>query len=121
MFKLPFPAVSAFARVLRSLAVTATPLRTLSPLSLSVSFFALPLLALALPARPVAADQGHVHHHDGAAASRIGVPGDPQRVSRTVAVEMNDSMRFVPSSFDVRRGETIRFVVRNAGRVRHEM
>jgi uncharacterized cupredoxin-like copper-binding protein len=57
---------------------------------------------------------------DGHAAD-LGKPGDPLKVTRSVEVEMNDTMRFRPDSIQVKRGETIRFVVRNAGKVKHEM
>jgi uncharacterized cupredoxin-like copper-binding protein len=57
---------------------------------------------------------------DGHAAA-IGKPGDPGKVSRSVEVEMNDTMRFKPDSIRVKQGETIRFIVRNTGKVKHEM
>lgn len=50
-----------------------------------------------------------------------GVAGDPAKVSRTVVVRMRDSMRFDPQRIRVRLGETIRFVIRNQGRMLHEM
>ncbi len=59
-------------------------------------------------------------HADGHAAA-LGKPGDPGKVNRDVTVEMNDTMRFKPDSIRVKRGETIRFVVRNTGKVKHEM
>jgi len=59
-------------------------------------------------------------HADGHATA-LGKPGDPGKVTRNVAVEMNDSMRFLPDSIRVKRGETIRFIVRNTGKVKHEM
>jgi uncharacterized cupredoxin-like copper-binding protein len=34
---------------------------------------------------------------------------------------MTDNMRFTPSKVAIRRGETIKFVVRNDGKVLHEM
>jgi len=34
---------------------------------------------------------------------------------------MSDEMRFSPETVTVKRGETIRFVVKNAGELRHEM
>ena len=34
---------------------------------------------------------------------------------------MSDDMRFTPASIDVRQGETVKFVVRNEGKVLHEM
>jgi uncharacterized cupredoxin-like copper-binding protein len=59
-------------------------------------------------------------HADGHAAA-LGKPGDPAKVARSVVVEMNDTMRFRPDSIRVKRGETIRFIVRNTGKVKHEM
>src|SRR5512134_237637 len=57
---------------------------------------------------------------DGHGAS-IGKPGDPGKVTRDVEVEMSDAMRFKPESIQVKRGETIRFIVRNTGKLKHEM
>jgi len=54
-------------------------------------------------------------------ATALGKPGDPQKITRTIEVEMNDAMRFRPASIKVKRGETIRFLVRNTGKVKHEM
>jgi uncharacterized cupredoxin-like copper-binding protein len=50
----------------------------------------------------------------------VGVAGRPADVTRTVHVDMTDTMRFKPDSVSVRRGETIRFVVKNSGRLKHE-
>ena len=58
------------------------------------------------------------HSHDHAAA--IGAAGDPAKVSRSVSVDMTDNMRFTPDSVAVQQGETIRFVVKNSGRLKHE-
>lgn len=54
-------------------------------------------------------------------ATALGKPGNPEKVTRSIQVEMNDTMRFKPASIKVKRGETIRFIVRNAGKVKHEM
>jgi len=62
--------------------------------------------------------KGHDGHYHNTAS--IGVAGDASAVSRTVEVEMSDAMRFTPSNFSVKRGETIRFVVKNSGKVKHE-
>ena len=48
------------------------------------------------------------------------MPGKAAKVNRTVQVDMSDSMRFTPSSLDVKQGETIRFVVKNSGQIKHE-
>ena len=58
------------------------------------------------------------HGHDTAA---IGQAGDASKVNRTISVEMSDAMKFTPSSISVRKGETIRFVVKNQGQLKHEM
>jgi uncharacterized cupredoxin-like copper-binding protein len=42
-------------------------------------------------------------------------------ITRSIGLTMDDQMRFTPSQVDVREGETIRFVVRNAGQTAHEM
>jgi len=55
-------------------------------------------------------------HEDAA-----GRPGDPARVSRTIEVTMNDTMRFEPAAMRFKAGDTVRFAVRNDGRIRHEM
>ncbi|HIH2744972.1 TPA: cupredoxin domain-containing protein [Burkholderia lata] len=54
-------------------------------------------------------------------ASSVGNPGDASHATRTVAVTMSDTMRFEPSTIVVKKGETIHFVVKNAGKIRHEM
>lgn len=59
-------------------------------------------------------------HGEGHADS-LGKPGDPMKISRTIDVEMSDAMRFSPADIKVKRGETIKFVLRNSGKVKHEM
>jgi uncharacterized cupredoxin-like copper-binding protein len=49
-----------------------------------------------------------------------GIAGEAKTARRTIEVGMADSMRFSPDRIDVRLGETVRFVVRNRGRVLHE-
>ena len=62
------------------------------------------------------------HSHSGGHGDDvIGKPGVASKVTRTVKVDMSDAMRFTPSSIAVRQGETIRFVVRNSGKLDHEM
>lgn len=51
----------------------------------------------------------------------FGRTGDPKKVVRTVTVDMADTMRFTPAVLTIKRGETVRFVVRNRGKVMHEM
>jgi uncharacterized cupredoxin-like copper-binding protein len=59
--------------------------------------------------------------HAGGHVDAIGVPGDLAGVTRTIAVHMTDDMRFTPERISVRRGETIRFKVTNAGKIKHEL
>ncbi len=59
-------------------------------------------------------------HAGGHDESTIGKAGVAANVKRTVAVEMSDAMRFMPAAISVNQGETIRFVVKNAGKLKHE-
>ena len=54
-------------------------------------------------------------------ASAVGKPGDPAQAKRTIEVVMSDNMRFTPNKIAVKRGETVKFVVKNAGQTKHEM
>lgn len=53
--------------------------------------------------------------------STSGKAGDPAKVSRVVEVSMDDNMRFTPNAISVKTGETIRFFIRNSGKLTHEM
>ena len=68
------------------------------------------------------AADGHSHAagHSHGDAGAIGAPGDKAKVTRTVNVDMTDTMRFIPASISAKQGETIRFIVRNSGQVKHE-
>lgn len=54
-------------------------------------------------------------------AADIGKPGKAASVTRTIDVDMTDAMRFTPSSIDAKQGETIKFIVKNSGKIKHEM
>ena len=85
------------------------------------------LLTVLLAASAVAMAHGADDRKAGGAAkqqdhaSALGRPGDAKKVSRTVAITMSDSMRFSPASVSAKRGETIRFVLKNEGKLKHEM
>lgn len=51
----------------------------------------------------------------------FGRSADAANASRTVKIVMADTMRFKPDKLDVKRGETVRFVVTNAGKTMHEL
>ncbi len=83
------------------------------------------LLALALLSPAIAL--AHGDGHKSAAKSQpmvetaFGRTGDPKRATRTVRVDMSDRMRFTPDTLEIRRGDTVRFIVKNSGKTMHEM
>jgi uncharacterized cupredoxin-like copper-binding protein len=86
------------------------------------------VLALALAVAPAATlAHGDAHKSGKAAAAQptvetgFGRAGDPKKAVRTVRVDMSDKMRFTPDAIEVREGDTVRFVVKNSGKVMHEM
>lgn len=62
--------------------------------------------------------QGHAHSQGPLG---IGEPGKAAQIKRTITIEANDQMRFVPDRIEVARGETVRLVVRNTGKLPHEL
>lgn len=61
------------------------------------------------------------HGHDEGSESAIGKPGVAAQAKRTVNIDMGDNMRFTPSNIQVKQGETVRFVVKNTGQIKHEL
>jgi uncharacterized cupredoxin-like copper-binding protein len=51
----------------------------------------------------------------------FGKAADPKKAARTIRVDMADTMRFTPTEIAVKRGDTVRFVATNRGKVMHEM
>ena len=91
----------------------------------SIKFRSLPalglaaLLALSTSGSWAAGAHAGGHGHASEETS-YGKPGDAARVKRSIEVVMSDDMRFTPANIQVKRGETVRFLVRNAGQIRHE-
>jgi uncharacterized cupredoxin-like copper-binding protein len=50
-----------------------------------------------------------------------GIAGDARSVRRTVTLTMGDNMRFTPDKLAFRQGETVRLVIRNPGKLLHEL
>lgn len=50
-----------------------------------------------------------------------GIAGDAKSIKRTITLTMSDLMRFTPDKIEVKRGETIRFVLKNDGKLLHEL
>ncbi|HSL98689.1 MAG TPA: cupredoxin family protein [Candidatus Limnocylindria bacterium] len=87
-------------------------------ISLAVVVF---LFFVGVPGRADESHHGHNHRSAEGHAAAIGMPGNPGDVTRSIEVEMSDAMRFKPDSISVKRGETIRFIVKNTGNLEHEM
>ena len=49
-----------------------------------------------------------------------GIGGTAKAVTRTVSVSMSDAMRFSPEKMDVKQGDTLKFLLKNDGKVLHE-
>ncbi len=83
-------------------------------------------LALAVGAQSTRAAGSHAGGHDESAIgghdeSAIGEPGKAANVTRTVPINMSDAMRYTPSNIHAKQGVTIRFVIKNAGKLKHEL
>jgi len=86
------------------------------------------LVMLAMPGFAAYGDEKHiaqtkpqaVDKASGQHAAALGKPASISAATRTVEFDMDDNMRFKPERIEVRQGETIRFVVRNQGQVKHE-
>lgn len=79
-------------------------------------------LAAALPAQ---AHEGRKDLHKAALAAKEqkewGIAGDARSAVRTIEVAMTDNMRFTPDRIEVQQGETVKLVVRNSGKILHEL
>ena len=79
-------------------------------------------LALALSTGAALAGPGAAGHHDGEVA--YGKPGDPKKPARLVQVSMGEKdgkMQFIPNRIEIRRGEQVKFQLRNNGELDHEL
>lgn len=67
---------------------------------------------------------GHGEHdHAAHPAAAYGKPGDPKKPSREIVIVMKEAdgrMLFVPDVITVRRGEQVRFRLKNEGFLDHE-
>lgn len=83
------------------------------------------VVALAASGAFAHGDEEHAKHRKFDASkveeTAFGREGDPKKVARNVKLEMADTMRFTPAEVTVKRGQTVRFVVRNDGKQLHEM
>ena len=67
---------------------------------------------------------GNMDHGDGHKMghgdSLAGQPGKESDVNRSIEVEASDNMRFSHTPFNIKDGETIKFIVTNRGAIPHE-
>ena len=61
-------------------------------------------------------DDGHAHGH---AQFEFGHPAPAAEADRSIEIVARDDMSFEPESVRIERGQTVRFVVRNAGELQH--
>jgi uncharacterized cupredoxin-like copper-binding protein len=104
------------------------------------------VLSLAVLAGPVSAGPGAAGHGHGNSGFSAGEPGDPKKPARVIQVTFRETdgkraglagkkgtvvdgntgdpgyktMIFIPDRVEVRKGEQIRFVLRNNGEIDHE-
>lgn len=79
-------------------------------------------LSLATVAWAESGHHGEGHHHDDETFS-AGEPGDPGKPVRVVPVTMSETdgkMVFMPDKLEVKKGDQVRFVLRNNGELDHE-
>ena len=50
-----------------------------------------------------------------------GIAGGAKAAKRTINITMTDNMRFTPDKIEVKQGETIKFLLKNDGKMLHEM
>ena len=61
------------------------------------------------------------YDYSKAEETAFGKAADPVKAKRIVRVEMADTMKFTPAQIEVKRGESVRFVATNSGKLMHEM
>src|SRR5687767_15653142 len=78
-------------------------------------------LAVSLDALSHGERRAPAHDYAKAQETAFGKAFDPRHAFRTVRVDMADTMRFTPAEITVKRGDTVRFVATNRGKLMHEM
>jgi uncharacterized cupredoxin-like copper-binding protein len=78
------------------------------------------LAAALISTAAFAGGTGHTHEDERA----YGEPGNPKKPSRVINVVMREAegkMMFIPDRIEVKKGEQIRFMLRNNGEIDHEI
>lgn len=76
-------------------------------------------IVLLLASLPMAAGPATAHGGDRE-ASAYGHPGDASKISRTIKIDMKEYEFSIPT-LSVNKDETIKFVITNVGKLKHEM
>ena len=86
---------------------------------------AIACMVLLVASAPGASAHGDAHAKAAASVKKEqkdwGIAGVARQVGRTIDITMSDTMRFLPDRIEVRQGDTVRFRIRNSGRMLHEM
>jgi uncharacterized cupredoxin-like copper-binding protein len=89
-------------------------------MKIAAALLAASALVLA-PATGFAAGTGHSHDDELA----YGEPGDPGKPTKTIEITMSEAgdgrMLFTPDRITLRRGEQVRFKLKNDGEIDHEI
>ena len=92
---------------------------------LTIAFFAISSVAIASGSH--SGGHGHDqpqssgHGGGGHAQSAVGMPAKPEQATKTIEVELLDTMRFKFSEeVKIKDGDIVKFVVTNKGRLPHE-
>ncbi|CAN7346055.1 cupredoxin family protein [Bosea sp. LjRoot90] len=90
---------------------------------MTTAAFKLAAMAILFSAGTALAGPGGAGHGHGDETA-YGKPGDPKKPARVVQVAMAErdgKMSFIPDRIEVRRGEQVRFQLRNNGELDHEL
>ena len=85
------------------------------------------LVALGVVVSPGAFAHGGEKHaapkfdYSKAVPTDFGIAANPAQASRTIRVEMRDTMRFSPAALTVKQGDVVRLVAANKGQLLHEL
>src|SRR6266446_6834685 len=92
---------------------------TMRIVSLAMATIAL-LAGSALASPDHAPGQGHGHAAEELAYGRPGDPKKPARIIQIVMREADGKMMFIPDRIAIKKGEQVRFMLRNNGEQDHE-
>lgn len=85
----------------------------------AIGVFAIALLSVISVHHSLAAEGQNDGHGHAGMSTKIGEPGEPSQVTRTIEIAMHDNY-YEPEGISVREGETVRFLISNRGAFVHE-